>query len=136
MPLPRQSVISSRACSSTSSGSAAGPGAKLNTRTQRPLTSCWSQRTDLVAAAVIQPPALAARGAVGTRVVAFAVDRGAIVARFQSGHAFHAGQALRLSESNQAHALGIAPDHRDIGHRRAYQGAGRADQHQLIPALH
>src|SRR6185312_5620889 len=33
MPLPRQSVSSARACSRTSSGSAAGPAAKLNTRT-------------------------------------------------------------------------------------------------------
>src|SRR6185312_4687820 len=33
VPLPRQSVSSSRACSRTSSGSAAGPAAKLNTRT-------------------------------------------------------------------------------------------------------
>src|SRR5579863_3082834 len=114
MPLPRQSVISSRACSSTSSGSAAGPGAKLNTRTQRPLTSCWSQRTDLVAAALIERPTLAARGAIGARVVAFAVDRGAVVAGLEPCDALHSGQALRLAQSNQAHTLGIAPDHRDI----------------------
>jgi NitT/TauT family transport system ATP-binding protein len=37
MPLPCQSVSSSRACSSTSIGNAAGPAAKLNTRTEIPL---------------------------------------------------------------------------------------------------
>src|SRR6204780_4371824 len=106
MPLPCQSVNSSRACSSTSTGSAAGPGAKLNTRTHQPLTAHGSQRADLVATAVAERTALVtARGAVRVLVVAFTVDRRAIVPGFEAGDALHAGQALGLAQSNQAHAL-------------------------------
>src|SRR5580658_7041148 len=125
MPLPRQSVNSSRACSSTSTGSAAGPGAKLNTRTQQPLTAHRSQRADLVAAAVAERTALVtARGAVRVLVVAFTVDRCAVVAGFQAGDTLHAGQALGLAQSDQALSLDGAGDHRDVGYRRTHQGAG------------
>src|ERR1700733_2683369 len=113
MPLPRQSVISSRACSSTSSGSAAGPAAKLNTRTQ-PLiweqalsrardssrampgasgSSCRAelQRTDFVAAAVADRRAITARATVRVVVTTLAVDRRGVIADLESRHALDAG---------------------------------------------
>src|ERR1700687_6058632 len=146
MPLPRQSVISSLACSSTSSGSAAGPGAKLNTRTQRPriydkdygqhgiLTEQHSapqarttapelQRADLFAAAVAARGAISTRGAVWVFVVVVAVDCGGIVTGLETGHALDTGQAFRLAQSYQPHPLCVAPDHADVGHRCAHQRA-------------
>src|SRR5580692_10550120 len=94
MPLPRQSVSSDLACSRTSRGRVAGPAAKLNTRTN---ASRRYRRQ-------------------GLRFRPFGIALG-----LQAFDALDAGESLALGQPDQAHALGIASQHRNLIHRRSHQ---------------
>src|ERR1700733_574006 len=100
MPLPRQSVSSTCACSRTGSGRVAGPAAKLNTR-MLALRSC---------------------GRHGLRF-----DGVGLALGIEAFDAFDTGESLTIGEANQPHALRVAPQHRDLINRRAHQRAGRTD---------
>ena len=63
---------------------------------------------------------------------ASAAGRAVLFARVQALDALDADQALALPETDQAHALGVAPLHRDLVHRGAHQRAARADQHDFL----
>src|SRR6185312_4899630 len=59
---------------------------------------------------------------------------GAVV--LQALDALDADQALAFGQADEPDALRIAAELRDTVHRRAHQGAGRADQHDLLAGQH
>src|SRR5512139_3031800 len=114
MPLPRQSSISSRACTRTSSGSTAGPALKLYTRDIS--LSRISRKSFVRRVALAQ----LLRGLVGGRFVAAVAER---------GDAVDADQLLALAQADELHALGVPAEDRDVRDRRAHQGAAVGDEH-------
>src|SRR5256885_15790748 len=107
MPQPCQSVSSSRTCSRTSTGSVAGPAAKLNTRTS--LVLCGR-----LAGTGLRTP-------LGQRLLLTGV---------QALDAFDADQALPLPEADEPYALGVASLHGDLIHGGAHQRTGGTDEHE------
>src|ERR1700730_4196544 len=110
MPQPCQSVSSSRTCWRTSTGSVAGPAAKLNTRTDLGLCgrlACAGLRTRL--------------------------GEGLLLAGIQTLDALDADQPLPFPEPDEPYALGVASLHGDLIHRGTHQRAGGADEHDLLP---
>src|SRR6187402_1752725 len=139
MPLDFQSVISAWTCSRTSSGSVAGPAAKLNTRIVLSSGTRPSCRTR-IAPGRYCPGArtISGGGCVGRAVCGFrvAVDnsrrgsaRGGVLA--QAVDALYPGQPFALTQPDEANALRIAPHDGNFAHRRAYQRAGRTDHHEF-----
>src|ERR1700730_17183569 len=114
MPQPCQSVSSSRTCSRTSTGSVAGPAAKLNTR-----TSTLSVSGRLACAGLRTP-----------------LRERVLLAGIPNLHALDADQPLPFPEPDEPYALGVASLHGDLIHRGAHQRAGRADEHDLLPGHH
>src|SRR5215469_14755942 len=110
LPLPCQSSSSSRTCSRTSTGSVAGPEAKLNTRTGAGRLALCGRRSGI-------------RRLAGDGVVLLSVE---------ALDALDADQPLAFPEADEAHALGVAALHRDPIDGGAHQGAGGADQHDLL----
>src|ERR1700730_3842979 len=99
MPQPCQSVSSSRTCSRTSTGSVAGPAAKLNTRTTT-LSVCGR-----LACAGLRPP-------LGERL---------LLAGIQTLDTLDADQPLPFPEPDEPYALGVASLNRDLIHGGAQQ---------------
>src|SRR5258708_20765729 len=118
MPQRCQSGRSARTWSSTSAGSAAGPAAKLNTRTS-------ALRRASGAGGRLAGPGL--RAVLG-HVLPFA--------RLEALDALDADQPLALIEADQAHALRVTALYGDLIHRGAHQRAGGADEHDLLPRHH
>src|SRR5689334_24239315 len=144
MPLDFQSVISAWACWSTWSGSVAGPAAKLNTRIVLSSGSRPSCRTR-IAPGRYCPGARTISGERRIDRATFAGFRGRIVGSETRGtragdrgvfrqavDAFDARQALALTQPDEAHALGITSNHRDLAHRSANQRARGTDEHELV----
>src|SRR6185436_6421051 len=50
--------------------------------------------------------------------------------------ALDTGQALAITQPDEAYTLGIAADDGDLAHRRAHQRAGRTDEHELMLGIH
>src|ERR1700730_1365047 len=100
MPQPCQSVSSSRTCSRTSTGSVAGPAAKLNTRTST-LSICGR----LACAGLRTPP--------GRRVP---LAERLLLAVIQTLDALDADQPLPVPEPDEPYALGVASLHGDLIH--------------------
>src|SRR6056297_2804816 len=114
MPVPAKSVSSSRARSSTAMGSAAGPALKL-----------WTRAPALTVAIAIAMGRLR-RGAAGAGAPSL------LLVLRQSLDTFQAHERFVATQADQAHALRVAAEDGDIGDRRAHQGAGVADQHDLV----
>ena len=126
MPLPFQSSSSSRACSSTSVGSAAGTGREIEgPHPGRRLKDSEPARSGSARLAGRRRPR-PARSASAPRI-AFGG---------KPGDALEPGELIPLLEADEAHALGIAADHRDVLDRRAHQGAVLAHEHDLIVETH
>src|SRR6056297_3878532 len=113
MPVPAKSVSSSRARSSTARGSAAGPALKL-----------WTRAPPATVAIAMQRLRRAAAGAGGPSLV--------LVLRHQGFDAFQTHEGFVVTQADQAHALRVAAEDGDVGHRRAHQGTGVADEHDLV----
>src|SRR5690349_2847665 len=148
MPLDFQSVISAWAWVSTSSGSVAGPAAKLNTRIVLSSGNRPSCRTR-IAPGRYCPGArtISGRGRAGraTLVIIQGRIRGTeirgIRARTRAVHdqaldALDTGQPLALVQPDEAYALRIAAHDGDLRHRGAHQRAGRTDEHELMLGIH
>src|SRR6185312_911966 len=56
-----------------------------------------------------------------------------LLAVLQALDALDADQAFPFREADEAHPLRVAPEDRDLIHRRAHQRTGGADQHDLLP---
>src|SRR5256885_9436046 len=108
MPQPCQSVSSSRTCSRTSTGSVAGPAAKLSARTRLVL---WGR----LAGTGLRTP-------LGQRL---------LLAGVQALDALDADQALPLPEADEPYALGVASLHGDLIHGGAHQRTGGTVEHDL-----
>src|SRR5215469_4866968 len=110
LPLPCQSSSSSRTCSRTSTGSVAGPEAKLYTRTGAYRLALRGRRSDI-------------RRLGGDRVLLLSVE---------ALDALDSDQPLAFPEADEAHALGVAALDRDPIDSGADQRAGGADEHDLL----
>src|SRR5215469_15387405 len=110
LPLPCQSSSSSRTCSSTSTGSVAGPEAKLNTRTGPYRLALRGRRSGI-------------RRLGGDRVLLPSVE---------ALDALDADQPLAFPEADEAHALSVTALNRDPIDGGPHQRAGRADEHDLL----
>ena len=106
----------------TSSGNTAGPGEKLKARICREVLRC-------------RPPARHRRRPSLRRPVPPAPGTSSRIRR-QAVDALQPGELIALFQPDQAHALGIAPDHRNVLHRRAHQHAVLAHEHDLIVHAH
>src|SRR4051812_8749325 len=139
MPWPCQSSISSRNCSSTASGNAAGPALKLNTRfmdagisvrmrTGQSLSGASRGRAVRTACAYADAGgssgrcwrtrlggAIAEHGTGPVHAVRHAVDVSIVNDHGLGIDGLHADQAFALVEANQPHALRVAPEHRHFG---------------------
>src|SRR6516225_9163177 len=122
VPLPCQSSSSSRTCSSTSTGSVAGPAAKLNTRTSS-IALRFGRRWQLVGRVA---------GRVAGRGVGRVVRDPFLAVPIEALDAFDADQSLAFAETDEPHPLGVTTLHRDAIDRGAHQRAGRADEHDLL----
>src|SRR3954466_8075789 len=139
MPLDFQSVISAWACWRTSSGSVAGPAAKLNTRIVS--SSGRTLLPDRLSPGRYCPGARTISGrrrvnrATGRRIPGTEIRgiRGrARDAFYQALDALDTGQPLALIQPDEAHALCIAADDGNLADRGAHQRAGGADEHELL----
>src|SRR6186713_2303631 len=148
MPLDFQSVISAWAWVSTSSGSVAGPAAKLNTRIVLSSGNRPSCRTR-IAPGRYCPGArtISGRRRIGRATVVIFLGRiprteiRGIRTRTRAVHdqaldALDAGQPLALVQPDEAYALRISTHDGDLRHRGAHQRASRTDEHELMLGIH
>src|SRR5688572_16259883 len=143
MPQFFQLVISDWACSRTSSGSVAGPAAKLNTRmiisSSRTLLPDRSLPPDVIAR---RTRTISGRWRVDRatrRGIPGQVHRRGPGARPLLGKALDAldsGQSFAFTQPNETHALGIASNHRYLGHGSADQRARGTDHHEFVIGTH
>src|SRR5689334_4200488 len=143
MPLDFQSVISAWACWRTSSGSVAGPAAKLNTRIVLSSGNRPSCRTRFAPGRYC-PGArtISGGGRVGRplRQIWVAVDNSR-VGSARSGlfpeafDAFDARQPLPLTQADEANALRITSNDGDFADGRTHQRARGTDQHELVVGI-
>src|SRR3974377_1570558 len=110
VPLPCQSSSSSRTCSRTSTGSVAGPAAKLNTRTSADRLALRGRRSHI-----------------GRRCS----DRFRLLT-LEALDALDADQSLALAEADEPHPLGVTALHRDAIDGGAHQRDGWAGEHDTL----
>src|ERR1044072_3041315 len=140
MPLAFQSVISPRVWLRTSSGSVAGPAAKLNTRIVLSSGNRPSCRTRITpgrycpGARTIsgrgRVDRASGRGISGTEIRG--IRPGTRTIFHQALDTLDSGQPFTFIQPDEAYALRIAAHDRDFPHGGAYQGASRTDEHELM----
>src|SRR5690349_17390799 len=144
MPLDFQSVISAWACCRTSSGSVAGPAAKLNTRIVLSSGTRPSCRTRISPGRYCpgvrtisgrrRVGRASRRGILGTEIRGTGSRARAVFA--EAFDALDAGQPFPFIQADETHTLRITSNDRDFAHRGAHQRASRTDEHELMIGIH
>src|ERR1700679_589627 len=123
-PPPCQSISSARACSSTSSGSMAGPGEKLKARTAERL-GAGGRRAGAAARFAVRAAGSFVRGIPSLDIPGIALGR-------QTVDALESGELIAVLEPDQTHPLSVAAHDGDVLHRRAHQNAVLAHEHDFV----